>query len=192
MNCPGGKEEAGIMSNKSDFRQLMSNREELYRFFARLFEKEIDEAFYTQLREVKFPMDREETQLTEFSDALLRLNEYFEYDAGETLDDLAADYAKTFLGAGIAEGHAAFPYESVYTSPKRIMMQNAWSEVSDIYMNKGIEISDEAKFTVAELIDFGNYLLSDKRKQTIESAENLNVVGDWDVQNWIDTPRDIE
>lgn len=55
-----------------------------------------------------------------------------------------------------------------------------------------IEISDEAKFTVAELIDFGNYLLSDKRKQTIESAENLNVVGDWDVQNWIDTPRDIE
>ena len=57
---------------------------------------------------------------------------------------------------------------------------------------KPIEISDEAKFTVAELIDFGNYLLSDKRKQTIENAENLNVVGDWDVQNWIDTPLNIE
>lgn len=140
------------MNSKSDFRQLMSNREELYRFFARLFQKEIDEAFFAQLRHVKFPMDREETALTEFSDALLRLNEYFEYDAGETLDDLAADYAKTFLGAGIAEGSAAFPYESVYTSPKRIMMQSAWSEVSDIYQNKGIEISEEASDLKADHI----------------------------------------
>lgn len=132
------------MSSKDDFRQLMSNREELYRFFARLFEKEIDEEFFEQLKHVKFPMDREETRLTEFSDALRRLNDYFEYDAGESLDDLAADYAKTFLGAGIAQGAAAFPYESVYTSPKHIMMQNAWSEVIEIYENKGVEYDEES------------------------------------------------
>ena len=140
------------MSDRSDFSQLMRNREDLYRFFARLFQKEIDEAFFEQLRHVKFPLGRQETELTEFSDALLRLNEYFEYDAGETIDDLAADYAKTFLGAGRADGAAAFPYESVYTSPKRIMMQNAWNEVSEIYANKGVEMEDEVSDLKADHI----------------------------------------
>jgi hypothetical protein len=35
-----------------------------------------------------------------------------------------------------------------------------------------------------ELISFGNYLLSDERKATIVSPELLNVVGDWDLENW--------
>ena len=127
------------MSVIENFRTLMRNRESLYRFFARLFQKEIDEEFYEQLKQVRFPVNREETALTELQDALLRLNEYFTYDAGETLEDFAVDYAKTFLGAGSAQTAAAFPYESVYTSPKRIMMQDAWVQVSEIFREKGIE-----------------------------------------------------
>ena len=158
------------MSSKSDFKQLMSNREELYRFFARLFEKEIDEEFFEQLKKVKFPENREETRLTEFSDALRRLNDYFEFDAGETLDDLAADYAKTFLGAGIAQGSAAFPYESVYTSPKRIMMQNAWSEVTEIYESKGVEVTGESSDLKADHIaielEYMAFLCDDTSRNT--------------------------
>ena len=121
------------MNSKAEIKQLMWNRRNLYHFFARFFQKEIDEVFFEQLKHIEFPAEREENALTEFQDALLRLNEYFEYDAGESLDDLAADYAKTFLGAGNAQGDSAFPYESVYTSPKRIMMQDAWSQVCEIY-----------------------------------------------------------
>ena len=132
------------ISNKTDFQRLMKNRRDLYQFFARFFASEIDEEFFEQLKHIEFPADREENALTEFQDALIRLNEYFEYDAGESLEDLAADYAKTFLGAGVAQGDAAFPYESVYTSPKHIMMQDAWSQVCEIYEAKGIERNDEA------------------------------------------------
>ena len=110
------------MSRKAEFKQLMINRRNLYHLLSRFFQKEVDEEFFEIIQKIKFPVDREENALTEFRDALLRLNEYFEYDAGETLDDLAADYAKTFLGAGSAQGAAAFPYESVYTSPKHVMM----------------------------------------------------------------------
>ncbi|MCD7866222.1 MAG: anaerobic sulfite reductase subunit AsrA [Clostridiales bacterium] len=133
-----------IINSKAGFKQLMLNRRNLYRFFARFFQKEIDEEFFEQLKHVEFPTERKENALTEFQDALTRLNEYFEYDAGESLEDLAADYAKTFLGAGIAQGNAAFPYESVYTSPKHVMMQDAWNRVCEIYEAKGIERTEEA------------------------------------------------
>ena len=132
------------ISKKAEFQQLMLNRRNLYHLFSRFFQKEIDEVFYENLQRIEFPADREENALTEFRDALLRLNEYFEYDAGETLEDLAADYASTFLGAGNAQGAAAFPYESVYTSPKHVMMQDAWNQVCEIYESKGIERNEES------------------------------------------------
>lgn len=163
-------------NNRAGFKQLMLNRRNLYHFFARFFQKEIDEAFYEQLKHIEFPAEREENALTEFQDALLRLNEYFEYDAGESLEDLAADYAKTFLGAGNAQGEAAFPYESVYTSPKKIMMQDAWNQVCDIYDAKGIERNQEAgdllEDHIAMEMEFMAYLC-DETSQYTETLAGL-------------------
>lgn len=48
-------------------------------------------------------------------------------------------------------------------------------------------ITMKAKFTEADLISFGNYLLSDKRNNNIESEEAQHYVGDWDVSNWLET-----
>ena len=164
--------EADIMNinNKAGFKQLMWNRRNLYHFFARFFQKEIDEEFYEQLKHIEFPADCEENALTEFQDALRRLNEYFEYDAGESLDDLAADYAKTFLGAGSAQAEAAFPYESVYTSPKKIMMQDAWNQVCEIYEAKGIERNAEAgdllEDHIAMEMEFMAYLCDETSRYT--------------------------
>ena len=133
------------LTKKAVFKQLMVNRRNLYHLFSRFFQREVDQPFYDSLKTIVFPTDREENALTEFKDALLRLNEYFEYDAGESLEDLAADYAKTFLGAGSAQGAAAFPYESVYTSPKHVMMQDAWNQVCEIYESKGLERNEESQ-----------------------------------------------
>ena len=44
---------------------------------------------------------------------------------------------------------------------------------------------NKPKFTEADLISFGNYLLSDKRNNNIENKESQRYVGDWDVSNWI-------
>ena len=43
---------------------------------------------------------------------------------------------------------------------------------------------DERKFTEADLISFGNYLLSDKRNDNMQNRESLTYVGDWDIANW--------
>lgn len=160
-------------SNKAEFKQLMLNRRNLYHFFARFFQKEIDEEFFESLKHIEFPAEREENALTEFQDALLRLNEYFEYDAGESLDDLAADYAKTFLGAGSADGAAAFPYESVYTSPKRIMMQDAWNQVCEIYETKGIERNEAANDLLEDHIAMEMEFMAFLCEETSQYTETL-------------------
>ena len=161
------------INRKAEYKRLMKNRRDLYQFFARFFAAEIDEEFYEQLKHVEFPLDREENALTEFQEALIRLNEYFEYDAGETLEDLAADYAKTFLGAGIAQADAAFPYESVYTSPKHIMMQDAWSQVSEIYEAKGIERNDDAGDWMEDHISMEMEFMAYLCDETSEYTETL-------------------
>ena len=47
-----------------------------------------------------------------------------------------------FLAAGINQGKAAFPYESVYTSSKKIVMQEAWENVKKIYSQNGFSLED--------------------------------------------------
>lgn len=132
------------LNNKAEFDQLNRNRRNFYGLLSRLYQAELSQEFYDKLPTIGFTLAKQDHSMPEFHQALARLNEYFEYDAGETLDDLAVDYAKTFLGAGIAQGEAAFPYESVYTSPKRILMQDAWVNVCEIYQAKGIECSKES------------------------------------------------
>ncbi len=128
----------GNLIKKEDMKQLLSNRANLYRLLSRLYLQEVDEGFLKTLEGVSYSLVQEEGPLAQFGDALSRLKEYFQYDAGESVEDLAVDYAKTFLSAGIAQGGAAFPYESVYTNPKKVMMQEAWCEVLTIYEGKGI------------------------------------------------------
>ena len=46
-----------------------------------------------------------------------------------TRQELAVDYAHTFLAAGNYESFAATPYESVFTSETGLLMQDARDEV---------------------------------------------------------------
>lgn len=125
---------------KSEERTLLTNRENLYRFLSRIYITEVDQSLLESLKFMDFP---DTCFNAELSDGFRMLEEYLENCGNDPLDDLAVDYAKVFLGAGIAEGTAAFPYESVYTSKKRIMMQDARDEVVAIYATKGLETDDK-------------------------------------------------
>lgn len=39
-------------------------------------------------------------------------------------------------------------------------------------------------YTEADLVSFGNYLLSEERDNTIDNKTLSRMVGDWDIQNW--------
>ena len=50
---------------------------------------------------------------------------------------------------------------------------------------KKLKTMEEKKiYTEADLISFGNYVLSERRKKHIEEQHLIEVVGDWDIANW--------
>ena len=61
------------------------------------------------------------------------------------MTELAVDYARTFIGHGNNGYSAAYPFESVYTSSKRLLMQGARDEVLVIYRAAGIDKKDSWK-----------------------------------------------
>ncbi|WP_230397397.1 TorD/DmsD family molecular chaperone [Novisyntrophococcus fermenticellae] len=94
---------------------------------------EIDKLLMEHMKSMEFPIVSSETELSE---GYSMIQNYLRNSKEESLTDLAVDYAKVFLGAGATENSAAYPYESVYTSSKRIMMQEARDEVLDVYKSK--------------------------------------------------------
>ena len=135
----------------SEFTALISNRENLYRLLARLYRIEVDEPLLRQLAEMGFPTECDEPELAEgyrMLAAWLRdpknnlKSEPGSNPESDPLTDLAVDYARVFLGAGVFEGVVASPYESVYTSKERLIMQEARDQVFAVYSARGLHSAD--------------------------------------------------
>lgn len=108
----------------------------MYGLLSRLYRVELDQQALdlllgTRLR-VKSGNDAMDEGALELARALSNLWE-------NSLTDFAVDYARVFLGGGIDSYSAAYPYESVYTSPKRLLMQKARDEVVAIYRSEGLD-----------------------------------------------------
>jgi len=123
------------MDEVSEFAALISNRENLYRLLARLYRIEVDEPLLRQLSEMGFPAECDEPELAE---GYRMLTDWLRNPGNDPLTDLAVDFARIFLGAGVYEGVAASPYESVYTSKERLIMQEARDQVFAIYRARGL------------------------------------------------------
>ena len=121
---------------------LNNNRKNIYRFLARLYREEMNMNIICKMKEMDFALDTDEK---EFNEGSRMIGEYVVNADEKALTDLQVDYAKVFLGAGISQGGAAFPYESVYTSKKKIMMQEARDQVADIYGQKGLARGENYK-----------------------------------------------
>jgi len=68
------------------------------------------------------------------------LSEVQQGDCDQVVAELAADFAGLFLNASV---HSVHPYESVYTSPERLLMQDARDQVRKIYKTHGLGLSGE-------------------------------------------------
>lgn len=120
----------------AEFAQTNERRARTYSMLARIFAKEIDQELLDMLHETRFPSNTG----SEATDDGMRLIAGFLSNVwGGTLQDLAVDYVHCFIGSGMDAFSAAYPYESVYTSPKRLMMQEARDEVLAIYRSQGME-----------------------------------------------------
>lgn len=124
------------MPSESDLMSFLASRAQLYHLLGRVYQTEVDGPLFEQMKTMSFPCECCDAELAE---GYRNLQHYLELSGSDSLTALAADYARVFLGAGAGKGSsAAYPYESVYTSPKRIMMQEARDQMSAIYAARGL------------------------------------------------------
>lgn len=126
------------MAKKEEIKNLLKARANLYRFLGSLYIMEVDEDALADMKKMQFPNNLPESNLSE---AYKMISEYIAACTNDDLDDLAADYAKTFLAAGEASGQAAFPYESIYVSKKHEIGGRTEQETLALYALHGWEPS---------------------------------------------------
>lgn len=112
--------------------ELMGDRALAYRFLSRAYRTAPDAAFVAALRAASADRPAEDPLAPFFAELA---------SADETLRiDLAADYNRLYLGMG---PHPVPPYESVYTSPEGLLMQDARDEVLAAYRSQGLDAPDD-------------------------------------------------
>lgn len=116
-------------------KNINSARAAYYRFLSSIFASELTENALKALKDFAFTSDAGSPVIKE---GLKRLKKFSANTPN--IDEIAADYAKIFLAAGQAEGKAAFPYESVYTSREKLLMQDSWEQVRKFYASKGLAL----------------------------------------------------
>ena len=119
-----------------EFAALNERRARSYDLLARLYAKEVDQALLDGLHATRFPAS---TGSPEADEGMRLMAGYLSNVWEGTLQELAVDYVRCFIGSGMDAFSAAYPFESVYTSPKRLMMQEARDEVLAIYRSQGLE-----------------------------------------------------
>ncbi len=105
---------------------LMKSRAQAYGMLARLFREEVDLATLRELQGMRFPTATGNATVDE---GYHQLFEYLRRAWEDSVTELAIDYVRTFIGHGVNGYSAAYPYESVYTSERRLLMQEARAEV---------------------------------------------------------------
>lgn len=153
------------MEKIEEISALISNRENLYLFLGRLYKVEVDQPLWDEMKGMRFAAECDEADLNE---GYRLLEIYLRQPGRDPLTDLAVDYARVFLGAGIYESNkAAYPYESVYTSPKRLIMQEARDQVVAVYRARGLDKAETLDFPEDHLaleLEFMAYLCHETQK----------------------------
>lgn len=125
-----------------DLIQLNEQRAATYGLLSRLFRVEIDEPLLNELHGMRFPAN---TGNKDVDEGYRLLATYLSNTWDNSLTDLAVDYVRVFIGHGVDAFSAAYPFESVYTSEKRLLMQDARDEVLAIYRAAGLDKQDSWK-----------------------------------------------
>ncbi len=105
------------------------------RFLASLFLYELTEEQVEQLAHLSFENDG-----SKVAQGYAQMVEYLRHRNRATKQELAVDYAHTFLGAGVYDHVLAPPYESVFTSKDRLLMQESRDGALAYYRSEGLDL----------------------------------------------------
>lgn len=170
--------------SENELAGAMRSRAGLYGLLSRVFSREVDEAFLAQLKGIHYPQN---TGNDAIDSAYRRIWAFLCKARENTMNTLAVDYARVFLGSGSLDAEAAYPFESVYTSPRHLTMQDARDEVLAIYRSWGIDKNDgwkEGEDHLAAELEFVEAL-------ALRSAEALEAGDEERAFNLVETQRNF-
>ena len=117
--------------------EVNRGRAGFYRMLAQLYFKELTADQVKHLAGMDFSgMSGDDETIAE---GYAEMHRYLRHANGGTRQELACDYAHTFLAAGNYETFAATPYESVFTSELGLLMQEARDEVYKAFCAQHIQ-----------------------------------------------------
>ena len=120
----------------SELIEVFRQRSATYTFLSRLYRKEIDQEFLDELHGRLYSAEVIDEDLYTGN---LFIATYLSNLWSGSLNELRIDFSRCFLGQGVDGYSAAYPFESVYTSEKRLMMEAARNEVLAIYRAYGVD-----------------------------------------------------
>ena len=109
-----------------------------YRFLAGVYLYEPTDEQIETMAHATFPTDE-----SEIGRGYAMIAEYLRHRDTGTRQEIAVDYAHTFLGAGNYDKLMAPPYESVYTSEEHLLMQDARDGALHYYRTEGLDLPEE-------------------------------------------------
>ena len=131
----------------------------------------------------------------EIAEGFIALGRYLVRRGMNARQDLAVEFARIFLGAGADEKLLATPFESVFTSPEGLLMQDARDECVRFYRQWGMEVNRDLNVPEDHLgfqLQFMAHLCdsANEKMQTGEDAQGVMQAQvdflDNHVLNWID------
>lgn len=121
---------------------IFDQRADTYGFLSRLYRKEVSQELLDEMHGLHYPVS---TGNDDSDEGYRLIATYLSGIWENTVTELAADFMRVFFGHGY-DGHAAaYPYESVYTSEKRLLMQDARDEVLALYRAAGLKKDESWK-----------------------------------------------
>lgn len=129
-------EETMSAEDRKALAALISQRADTYGLISRLYRVEVDQELLDELCSMRFPAS---TGNPEADQGYRLIATYLSNLWENSVTDLAVDYVRCFIGHGVDAYSAAYPFESVYTSEKRLLMQEARDEVLAIYRSAGLD-----------------------------------------------------
>ena len=134
------------MTTKQEIVEVLQDRQSTYAFLSQMYREEISvdllEELAAELVRSDYEMDTENqgyALLASFARGIQGV------DLAQVRSDLAVEYARLFLGV---KRRNLVPCESVYTSDRRLMMQEARDQVVREYRKEGLDTA--AEFTEPE------------------------------------------
>lgn len=118
-----------------EMREANEARAAFCRFLASLYLYELTDEQIEAFAHIEIAGDG-----TAIDEGLRAIKEYLRHRHGGTRQELAVDYARVFLGAGSYDRILAPPYESVFTSEERILMQDARDGAVTYYRRGGLDL----------------------------------------------------